>query len=114
MEQPAAATPKAEETAKDVAKAEQEGKAVATAAAEDAKATASGSEQLAKDAQSQLDQALQSISDGKLDAAEKVVAALEARAGSLPAPLPDRIAQARKALDAAKVAAGAQSLLPKK
>ena len=42
------------------------------------------------------------IKDGKLDDAEKALAPLEARKGSLPQSLQDRIASARQALDAAK------------
>ena len=117
-EQPAAAVPEVEEKASEAAsevanKAEEEGKEVATPAAEEAKTTDSTTQQVAKDAQSRLDQALEAVKNGKLDEAEKTITDLEGMVGSLPAPLPDRIAAARQALDAAKVAASAKSLVPK-
>lgn len=54
------------------------------------------------EAESLLAKILAWIKDGKLDDAEKALAALEAKKGSLPQSLQDRIAGARKALDAAK------------
>jgi PAS domain S-box-containing protein len=63
--------------------------------------------------QSQLDRIIQAIKDGKLDDAQKLLTGLEAKKGSLPASSQDRVAAARKSLDAARFAESAKSALPK-
>lgn len=68
-------------------------------------ATEAGSDAIAKasDAASkQLDEAMAYIKENKLDAADKVIAALEKQKASLTPAIQARIDQARKALDAAK------------
>ncbi len=126
MDQPKAPTdaseaPKPDQPSEGAARVEQQVKESATdAAAQAAPATqeagaaaADAQEQLSKDAQSLLDKVLAAIKNGKLDEAEQSLKELEGKVGTLPAPLPDRIAAARKALDAARLAESAKSVLPK-
>ncbi len=69
------------------------------------KAADAGSDVIAKAsdaAATKLDEAMAYIKDNKLDAADKVIAALEKQKASLTPAIQTRIDQARKALDAAK------------
>jgi len=121
---PAEAAPKVEQAAEKVEQAAEKAKEAvsetATKVEKEAKAAApatataaSVGEAAVKEAQSQLSKVLEATKGGKLDIAEQLLGALEAKAGSLPAPLPENIAKARKALEVAKLANAAKSLIPK-
>ncbi len=118
--EPTAAVPEPEQPAAPAAEeakpAEEGAPAVEEAAEEAAKevadeATAAG-EQIAQEAQSQLDKTLEAVKSGKLDDAEEMLADLETKVTTLPDPLPERIAAARTTLNAARAAAKAKSALP--
>jgi len=77
-------------------------------AAKTAAASAAAADAAAKEAQTSLDKVTALIKGGKLDEAEKELAALEAKSGSLSPEMQAKIKAARASLDAAKTAASAK------
>lgn len=63
------------------------------------------------DAQSKLEQVMQAIKDKKFDAADKLVAELEAKKSSLPQSLQTQLADAEAALKSSKLVNGAKDAL---